>query len=133
MTLQQSPTPIHDPFAFLSSHQFIVLTTYRKDGTAVPTTVWFAYDQGKVYITTMRIAGKIKRIHNNGHVQMTPSDRIGNGLGLPSVQGQAHEAALHERASSHAILAHKYDERFERIVGPESNERTYIVVEPEPA
>ena len=51
---------------------------------------------------------------------------------LPSVQEQTHEAALDKRASARAILAQKYGEQFERIAGPESSERTYIVVEPVP-
>lgn len=126
-------TQARDPFAFLSPHQFILLTTYRKDGTAVPTTVWFANDQGKIYITTSKSTGKIKRVRNNGQVQMTPSDRVGNTLGEPQVQGQAHEVASSERTQARAALAQKYGQQFEQIAGPESSERTYIVVEPSAA
>ena len=119
-----------DPFAFLQPHEFIVLTTYRRDGRAVPTTVWFAYDQGKIYITTGTNAGKMKRIRNNGHVEMTPSDRTGNLLGEPQIAGHAHEHTPEERTHAHAVLAQKYGEMFERIAGQRSTERTYIVVEP---
>ena len=104
-----------DPLAFLQPHEFIVLTTYRKDGRAVPPTVWFAYDQGKIYITT---------------VEMTPSDRTGNLLGEPQIAGHAHEHTPEERTHAHAVLAQKYGEMFERIAGQRSTERTYIVVEP---
>jgi len=124
-----------DPFASLASHEFIVLTTYRKNGTAMPTTVWFAYDQGKVYITTGSEAGKIKRIRNNGRVQMIPSDRIGNLLGEPEVQGLAREATHDEHAHARTLLAQKYGEMFERIVSSvrsDNFERTYIIVEPVP-
>jgi len=123
-------TQTADPFAFLAPHEFIVLTTYRKDGTAVPTAVWFAYDQGKLYITTTRSTGKIKRIRNNGHVQMTPSDRTGNLLGEPQVEGHAHENRAEERSHAYAALAQKYGEMFQRIAGQDNPERTYIVVEP---
>ncbi len=119
-----------DPFAFLASHEFIVLTTYRKSGDAVPTTVWFAYDQGKIYITTGKNAGKAKRVRNNGRVLMTPSDRVGNLLGEPEVQGQAHEVTVDERVHARATLAQKYGEMFERIAGQESPDRTYLIVEP---
>jgi len=121
-----------EPFAFLSSHEFIVLTTYRKDGTEVPTTVWFAYNQGKIYITTGKVAGKIKRIRNNGRVLMAPSDRIGNLLGESKVQGQAHEVTSDEHAYARSMLAQKYGEMFERIAGSMSSDRTYIIVEPVP-
>ena len=120
---------IQNPFAFLQPQEFIVLTTYRRDGRAVPTTVWFAYDQGKIYITTGSNAGKIKRIRSNGHVEMTPSDRIGNLLGEPSVTGHAHESTPEESSHAHAVLAQKYGEMFERIAGQRSTDRTYIVVE----
>ncbi len=119
-----------DPFAYLYPHEFFVLTTYRKDGTAVPTTVWFAHNQGKIYITTSRSAGKIKRVRNNGHVEMTPSDRTGNLLGEPSATGRARESTDTERTHARAILAQKYGEMFERVAGPDSPERTYIIVEP---
>ena len=128
--MSTNETAMKDPFAFLSPHEFIVLTTYRKAGDAVPTTVWFAYDQGKIYITTSKNAGKTKRVRNNGRVQMTPSDRVGNLLGEPEVQGQAREVIDDERAHARATLAQKYGEMFERIAGQESAERTYIIVKP---
>ncbi len=118
-----------DPFAYLKPHEFIVLTTYRRDGQAVPTTVWFAYDQGKIYITTGSHSGKIKRVRNSGHVQMTPSDRVGNLLGEPVVEGQAHESTPEEGTHAHAVLAQKYGEMFERITGQQNIDRTYMVVE----
>ena len=126
MTNNQS----QDPFAYLQPHQFLVLTTYRKDGRAVPTTVWFAYDQGKIYITTGTNAGKMKRIRNNGHVEMTPSDRTGNLLGEQQVEGHARECKQEEYTHARTVLAQKYGEMFERIAGQRSSERTYIVVEP---
>ena len=128
--MTSNETQIQDPFAFLQPHEFIVLSTYKRDGRAVPTTVWFAYDQGKIYITTGSKAGKIKRVRNNGHVDMTPSDRTGNLLGKPQVTGRAHENTLEERIHAREVLAQKYGEMFERIAGQDSPERTYIVVEP---
>lgn len=123
-------TTTQDPFAFLSPHQFIVLHTYRKNGDAVPTTVWFAYDQRKIYITTSKNAGKAKRVRSNGRVLMTPSDRTGNLLGEPEVQGQAREVTPDERSHVRATLAQKYGAMFEQIAGQDSPDRTYIIVEP---
>jgi PPOX class probable F420-dependent enzyme len=128
MTLNE--TQAQDPFAYLQPHEFLVLTTYRKDGRAVPTTVWFAYDQGKIYITTGSKAGKIKRVRNNGQVEMIPSDRTGNLLGEPPVVGHAREHTPEERTHARAVLAQKYGDTFERIAGQDSPDRTYIVVEP---
>jgi PPOX class probable F420-dependent enzyme len=124
-------TTTQDPFAFLAPHEFIVLTTYRKNGDAMPTTVWFAYDQGKIYITTSKSAGKAKRIRHDGHVQMTPSDRVGNLLGEPEVQGQAREVTPDERKHVHTTLAQKYGEAFARLASQDTPDRTYIIVEPQ--
>ncbi|GCE30529.1 PPOX class F420-dependent oxidoreductase [Dictyobacter alpinus] len=119
-----------DPFAFLATHDFVVLTTYRKNGTPVPTTVWFAYEDGKVYITTSKDAGKIKRVRATGRVTMTPSDRVGNLLGEPEVAGVGRDAALEERPAARAALERKYGEAFLRIVGDETPDRVYITIEP---
>ena len=132
MTTHETASHVNDPFAFLYAHQFIVLTTYRKDGSGVPTTVWFAHDeQGKIYITTQKQAGKAKRVRSNGRVQMTPSDRTGNLLGQPEVSGKAYEASGAEYDHANAVLKQKYGAQFDQIAGASNAERIYIVVEPE--
>jgi PPOX class probable F420-dependent enzyme len=100
-------TEAGNPFAALIPHQFVQLTTFRKSGVAVPTTVWFAPDAGKLYVMTTASTGKIKRIRNNGRMLLAPSDRSGKVLG-PALEGTARElpASEHERAS--AVLARKY-------------------------
>ncbi len=131
MAIDQSQAAAKDPFAYLAPQEFIVLTTYRKSGTAVPTTVWFAYEKGKIYITTGSSAGKIKRVRNNGRVQMTPSDRVGNLLGQPEVAGEAKEIEAPEgKERAKEALGQKYGEQFQRIASQNVANRTYIVVEP---
>ncbi len=131
MTTNESQMSAKDPFAYLAAQEFIVLTTYRGDGTAVPTTVWFAYDQGKIYITTNTAAGKIKRVRNNGRVLMVPSDRVGNVLGLPEVAGVAQEVKLPtEQQRARAALEQKYGEHFRQIASQREEGRVYIAVEP---
>lgn len=122
-------TEISDSFAFLYSHQFIVLTTYRKNGISVPTTVWFAHDQGRLYVSTHTNSGKMKRLRSNGHATLAPSDRVGNVLGDQHIDGHAREVAPDERAYARALLEQKYGPLFEQIAGPETPERAYIVIE----
>ncbi len=121
----------NDSLAAIAEHEFAVLTTYRKTGAPVPTTVWFAHADGKVYITTRTISGKLKRIRNDGRVTLSPSDRVGTLLGGPEVTGTASEALGDERARANAALAQKYGETWIRVVGEsgDSPERAYIVVE----
>jgi PPOX class probable F420-dependent enzyme len=68
-------------FAALDGHQFINLTTFRKNGEPVATPVTFAIREGKLYVITGRTSGKVKRLRFNTHVQIEPSDSRGNSLG----------------------------------------------------
>jgi uncharacterized protein len=75
-----------DPFAYLYPYEFILLTTFRKNDTGVPTAMWFAHERGKFYMVTGHTSGKMKRIRNNGRVLLAPCDLMGNVLG-PQVEG----------------------------------------------
>ena len=81
MTVENTQSHAGDPFAYLYPYDFALLTTFRKNGDAVPTTMWFAHDQGKLYMVTSATVGKIKRIRNNGRVLLAPCDVGGKVLG----------------------------------------------------
>lgn len=119
------------PFAALAGEQFIVLTTYRRSGEAVPTTVWFAERDGRLYITTGSAAGKLKRIRNNPQVTVAPSDRAGvvSGPALPALAREAHED---EHAIAEEALDAKYGAQFRAIRGanPVRAHSTHLVVTP---
>lgn len=125
----QGQNGTQDPFAYLYPAEFVVLTTVRRDGREVPTTVWFTNDNGKIYITTSTTTGKIKRVRNNGHVYLAPSDRVGNVSG-ERVEGQAHEVPQSEHERVRQLFLAKYPQ-FAAMTGaggPRSGERTYIEV-----
>ncbi|MFC4950921.1 PPOX class F420-dependent oxidoreductase [Pseudonocardia sp. GCM10023141] len=67
--------------AALGSAQYVQLTTFRKDGRAVPTTVWVAPLDGRLGVWTVADSGKVKRIHRNGAVTVAACDRRGTLLG----------------------------------------------------
>jgi uncharacterized protein len=69
-------------FELLEGHRYMRMTTYRRNGEAVPTTVWFAIVDGRVYVFTDLHSGKAKRIRNNHRVLVTPS----NFRGRPKVE-----------------------------------------------
>ena len=98
-----------DPFAYLYPHQYALLKTFRKNGVAVATPIWFANENGKLYVTTSPSTGKIKRIHNNGRVTLTPCDQRGKvAEGAKEVEGTAHELPTSEYAHANAVLLRKY-------------------------
>jgi len=65
------------PLLALGSEDFISLTTFRKTGVGVPTTVWVGRDGDALLVTTRRKSGKVKRIRNNPEVEIRPCNRMG--------------------------------------------------------
>lgn len=70
-----------DPFKGLAGGRYIRLTTFRRNGRAVPTPVWFARVGESLYVVTGRNTGKAKRIRNNPDVALAPSDFRGRPKG----------------------------------------------------
>jgi PPOX class probable F420-dependent enzyme len=68
-------------FSWLVEHEYINLITFRRDSSAVHTTVRFVALGDYVYIQTPRDAGKIKRIQATGRVLLVPSNHQGTPLG----------------------------------------------------
>ena len=75
-------------FEALDGYDHLTLTTFRADGEAVTTTVWFLLTGGHVYVTTPPRSGKVKRIRNDPRVVLAPSSAWGKPLGA-SVEGIA--------------------------------------------
>ena len=136
MTVENTQThsQTSDPFTYLYPYEFALLTTFRKNGLAVPTAMWFAHDQGKLYMVTSATVGKIKRIRNNGRVLVAPCDVRGKVLG-EQIEAYAYElpSAQHEYANT--LLASKYGEQYEMSSVEDSTEdyeddETFIEIEP---
>jgi uncharacterized protein len=96
-------------FSGFEGKQYAVLVTFRKDGTPVPTPVWFALLDDRLFVTsTDRRTAKVRRIRRDPHVRVFPSDPRGKPVG-PVVDGTARivdEGDDGERAE--AALDRKY-------------------------
>ncbi len=68
-------------FAVLADARYISLKTYRRNGTAVPTPVWFAEHEGLLYALTLSNSGKIKRIRHTATVDVAPCRANGTTTG----------------------------------------------------
>lgn len=66
-----------DDLIALAAEDFVSLTTFRRNGVGVPTTVWVARDGDRLVVTTGADSGKVKRIRNNPAVTLRRSDRAG--------------------------------------------------------
>lgn len=76
------------PFAALAEQRYAVLTTFRRTGVPVATTVWLLGRGGKIYVSSPAYTGKVKRVRNDPRVQLAASDAKGTALG-PPVEGRA--------------------------------------------
>ena len=56
----------------LASAHYVLLTTYRKDGTPVGTPVWAVPRDEKLYVWTERDTWKVKRLRRNPAVTVQP-------------------------------------------------------------
>ncbi len=70
-----------NPLDVMEGHRYARLSTFRKNGEAVPTPVWFARSGSVLYVITGRDSGKAKRIRNNPEVLVAPSDIRGRPKG----------------------------------------------------
>ena len=136
MTIEntQTESQTSDLFTYLYPYEFALLTTFRKNGLAVPTTMWFAHNQGKLYMVTSATVGKIKRIRNNGRVLLAPCDVRGKVLG-EQIEAYAHELPPAQHEYANTLLASKYGEQYEMSPGEEAtadyeDDETFIEIEP---
>jgi PPOX class probable F420-dependent enzyme len=101
-------------FDALRNEQFVVLTTFRRNGEPMPTAVWFAELNGIVFITTNNRAGKVKRINNNPHVTIAPSDRVGTVHG-PAIEVRARLLSPEEAQLAADTLHAKYGDMYVQV------------------
>ncbi|RMI31428.1 PPOX class F420-dependent oxidoreductase [Nocardia stercoris] len=78
-----------NPFGAAGTAEFVLLTTYKKDGTGVGTPLWAVLDGGKLYAWTPTDSWKVKRLRRNPAVTVQPCDRSGKPLAGDVVSGTA--------------------------------------------
>ena len=65
-------------FADVSRAQYILLTTFTKDGRPKPTPIWAAPDGDRLLVITEEDSWKVKRIRNTPRVTLAVCDIKGN-------------------------------------------------------
>ena len=61
----------------LSKAKFISLETYKRNGEAVRTPVWFVLENGLIYFHSPAKSWKVKRLRGNPVVRLAPCARFG--------------------------------------------------------
>jgi uncharacterized protein len=95
------------PVAWKFPRKYISVTTYRRDGTAVATPVWFVQQGNRLLVQTGVASGKAKRIRRNPAVRVAACTARGQLRGQP-VSGVARVLAGSEADAAGKLITRKY-------------------------
>ena len=95
-------------FDQLTEHQYLNIETFRKSGLSVKTPVWFVKEGEVLYVHTVSNSGKVKRIRNNGQVNIAPCKMDGTPVGawLPATARELQDDELGRKVDH--LLDKKY-------------------------
>ena len=87
-------------FAEITKAEYILLTTFTKDGRPKPTAVWAAPDEkGRLVVITVEKSWKVKRIRNTPRVTLAICDRAGK----PKSEAIEATAAILDKSETGAV------------------------------
>ena len=92
----------------LAAEKYVLLTTFRRDGRAVPTPVWVVRDGDALAVWTVRDSGKVKRIRRDGKVTVAPCDVRGRPHGEATAGHATIAAAPAEVDRVRGLIRRKY-------------------------
>jgi PPOX class probable F420-dependent enzyme len=96
-----------EKLAQFANQKYINLQTFKRDGTAVATPLWFAESGSELVFYTTATSGKVKRLRNNPRVRVAVSDVRGNLKG-EWMEGEARRLDEAEAAQANRLITQKY-------------------------
>jgi PPOX class probable F420-dependent enzyme len=109
-----------------------LLVTYRRSGRPVPTPVWAAEADGRLYVRSERAAGKVKRLRRDPRLLVAPCTVRGKPLGAP-FEARARVLGAEEEPIGERALAARYGlgrELFERAMDVLRVDMCYLEITP---
>jgi hypothetical protein len=91
----------------LGAGKYVLITTYRRNGTPVATPVWAVRDAETLGVWTVADSGKVKRIRNRADILVGPCDLRGNPTG-DQVPGRAEIVDPATTEHYRRLIARKY-------------------------
>jgi hypothetical protein len=101
-------SPAASPFADLAGHKYCRLVTFRRNGSAVATPMWFVVADDRVYLKTETPTGKVRRIANDPRVELGPCNFRGRPLGAVAAGRARVLASAEEEARAERALTGRY-------------------------
>jgi PPOX class probable F420-dependent enzyme len=113
----------------LASSEFCLLVTFRRDGTAVPTPVWFALRDGALVFESDSDAAKIARLRRDPRVRVAACNSRGRPQG-PPIDAHARILSAEESEGAEDALARRYGRRrrIAQRLRPGGPAHTYVEV-----
>lgn len=102
-------------FAQIAKSDYLLLTTFTKDGRPKPTPVWAAADGDRLLVITQESSWKVKRIRNTPRVTLAVCDMRGRPRG-EAVEAVATVLDKSYNGAVYAAIGRRYP-----IVGPVFN------------
>ena len=127
-------------FETFAKHKYLNVETFKKSGEGVKTPVWFAADPSvpldtsaaKLFVYSIGVSGKMKRIRNNPRVRIAPCTAGGKLLG-DWVEARAEIVTGAEAEKGMQLLNKKYvpwKQMLDFFASFRRRERTVFVIRP---
>jgi PPOX class probable F420-dependent enzyme len=113
-------------FADVAKSQYILLTTFTKDGRPKPTAIWAAPQGDALVVITQEASWKVKRIRNTPRVTIAVCDRSGNPKGeeveaIATILDKSANGATYDAIGKRYGLLGKTFNFFSKLRGGEKN------------
>jgi uncharacterized protein len=113
-------------FADVAKSQYILLTTFTKDGRPKPTAIWAAPDGERLLVITQEQSWKVKRIRNTPRVTVAACDMRGNAKSeaveaTATVLDKAHNPMVYDAIGKRYGLIGKTFNFFSKLRGGMQN------------
>ncbi len=97
-----------------SGQKYLAIESYRKNGEAIRTPVWFVENQRTLYVRTDSDTGKAKRMRRNPRIRIAPCN-AGGTLKGGWVEAEAKFATDEEAEQAYQLLRRKYGLQYRAV------------------
>jgi uncharacterized protein len=113
-------------FADLTKAQYILLTTFTKDGRPKPTPIWAAADNDRLLVITVGNSWKVKRIRNTPRVTLATCTMGGRPTseaveGTAVIMDKSHTGAVYDAIGNRYGILGKIFNFFSKLRGGVEN------------
>ncbi|HYZ68548.1 MAG TPA: PPOX class F420-dependent oxidoreductase [Mycobacterium sp.] len=113
-------------FADVAKSDYILLTTFTKDGRPKPTAIWAAPDGEQLVVITQEKSWKVKRIRNTPRVTVAACDVRGNPKGeaveaVATILDKSRNGAVYDAIGKRYGLLGKTFNLFSKLRGGMTN------------